>query len=136
MSITERQKQLVRESFAKVTPISEAAAEIFYGKLFEISPEVRRLFKGDLKKQGKMLMQTLSLAVKGLDNLPGLVPVLQKLAERHIQYGVREEDYTPVGNALLLTLKAGLGDDFDQETRDAWIATYRLIAATMKSHAY
>ena len=136
MSLTNQQIQLVQKSFAKVALISAQAADIFYEKLFELDPNLKKLFKGDLNEQKKMLMATLSTAVGSLTKLDQLVPVLQKLAERHVGYGVKPEHYTLVGNALLRTLKTGLGDDFTDETRDAWIATYRVIADTMKAHAY
>jgi hemoglobin-like flavoprotein len=136
MSITARQKQLVQESFARVEPIAEQAAEIFYQTLFEFDPSLRHLFKNDIKSQGKKLMMTLKVAVKGLDNLEGLVPVLHQLAERHVDYGVKAEHFTPVGNALLYTLKVGLGEHWNPEVRKAWVDTFRLVATVMKQHSF
>ncbi len=103
------QKQLVQNSFKKVAPIADDAAAIFYAKLFEYDPKLKTLFKSDLRSQGKKLMMTLGIAVKGLDNLDELVPVLEQLARKHIDYGVSVDDYTPVGNALLYTLKQAWG---------------------------
>jgi nitric oxide dioxygenase len=136
MSITARQISLIQESFAKVEPIAETAAGIFYSKLFEYDPSLRNLFKGDLKDQGRKLMAVLKVAVGSLNRLDKLVPVLHQLADRHVGYGVKPEHYTPVGNALLHTLKQGLGDDFTPETRSAWVSVYQLVADTMRSHAH
>ena len=136
MSITARQISLVQNSFRKVEPIADQAAEIFYNKLFEFDPSLRALFKGDLKEQGQKLMATLKVAVNGASDLEKLIPVLHQLADRHVGYGVKPKDYTPVGNALLFTLKTGLGDEFTPELRQAWVDTFRLIAKTMKEHAY
>jgi hemoglobin-like flavoprotein len=136
MSITARQISIVQNSFRKVEPIAEQAAEIFYNKLFEYDPSLKPLFKGDLKDQGKKLMATLKVAVNGASDLDKLVPVLHQLADRHVDYGVKPKDYTPVGNALLFTLKTGLGNDFTPELRQAWVDVFRLIAKTMKDHAY
>jgi len=136
MAITLRQKMLVQNSFKKVEPIAEIAAGIFYSKLFEYAPEVKPLFKGNLKEQGKKLMTMLGMAVKGLDDLNKLVPVLQRLAEKHVDYGVKAEHFTPVGNALLFALKQGLGDEFTKETRQAWVDTFRIVATTMKDHSF
>ena len=132
MSISERQKQLVQNSFVLVEPIAEQAAGIFYQKLFEYAPNLEPLFKSDIKSQGRKLMATLKVAVKGLDDLDGLVPVLQQLSDRHKDYGVHVDDFTPVGNALLFTLKTGLGDKFDTETRQAWIDVYKIVAMVMR----
>lgn len=136
MAVSTHQIRLVQHSFARVEPIAEQAAQIFYAKLFEYEPAVRPLFKRGIKEQGRMLMTTLKLAVKGLDDVDALVPVLQNLARKHVAYGVRPEHYTPVGNALLYTLKQGLGDDWTPELRQAWVDTYRLMAQTMKAAAY
>ena len=136
MSITTRQKQLVQQSFAKVEPIADAAAELFYAALFKFDPSLKPLFKGDMKAQGKKLMTALTLAVKSLDDLDKLVPVLERLAIKHIDYGVKVDDYTPVGNALISALQQGLGDGFTDEVRSAWVATYQLVANVMRSAAY
>lgn len=136
MPLSPRQIQLVQSSFRKVEPIADKAAQIFYNKLFEYDPSLRRLFKGDMTQQGRKLMSLLKVAVNGLNDLGKLVPALQDLADRHIQYGVQVEDYTPVGNALLYTLKTGLGNDFTPEHREAWIAVYQIVADTMRGHSY
>ena len=136
MSLTPRQVSLIQGSFAKVEPIAAQAAAIFYDKLFEYDPRVRGLFKTDMKSQGGKLMAVLKAAVSGLNDLGKLVPVLQQLAARHLKYGVTVDDYTPVGNALLFALKKGLGPDFTAETEEAWTALYRVVATTMRQHAY
>lgn len=136
MSLTAHQIRLVQESFSQVEPIAAQAADIFYTTLFEYDPNLRPLFKNDIKDQGKKLMATLSVAVKGLNDLDKLVPVLQGLAERHVKYGVKAEDFTPVGNALLHTLKTGLGAAFTPELRDAWVEVIHIVANTMKAHAF
>lgn len=130
------QINLVQTSFAKVVPISETAAELFYGRLFEIAPEVRPLFKGDMKDQGKKLMATLNVAVQSLTDLPKLVPVLEKLAIGHVPYGVKAEHYDKVGAALLWTLEQGLGESWTPETAEAWTETYKIVASTMINAAY
>jgi hemoglobin-like flavoprotein len=134
--VTDQQVTLVQESFAKVEPISEQAAEIFYGKLFEIDPSLRSMFKHDMKAQGKKLMATLAVVVKGLSKPDSIMPAVKELAVRHVEYGVEPEHYTYVGNALLRTLAEGLGDDFTPETRQAWVEAYRLLAKVMKEEAY
>ncbi len=136
MAITETQKRLVRESFAKVEPIADVAAEIFYKKLFEYDPSLKPLFKSDLKSQGKKLMAALKLAVSSLNDLDKLVPVLQKMAIQHVNYGVKVDDYTPVGNALLFALKQGLGAEFTPELKKAWADTYQIMATVMRQAAY
>jgi hemoglobin-like flavoprotein len=133
--VTARERELVQQTFATIEPIAEAAARTFYEKLFELDPALRKLFKGDMWEQGRKLMATLKIAVKGLDNLPKLVPVLEDLGRRHVGYGVKDEDYDTVAAALIWTLGQGLQDAFTPEVEAAWTKVYTVIADTMKAAA-
>ena len=107
------QVNLVQESFAKVIPISEAAAVIFYDRLFEVAPSVRALFPDDMSGQRKKLMMMLAAVVNGLGNLQSILPAASALAKRHVDYGAKPEHYPVVGGALLWTLEKGLGRSLD-----------------------
>jgi len=133
--MTPEQIKLVQDSWAKVVPISETAAELFYGKLFELDPSVRAMFKGDMKEQGRKLMAILNTAVNALTKLETIVPAVQDMGRRHVGYGVKDEHYDTVGEALIWTLGEGLKDDFTDETKGAWLAVYTLVATTMKEAA-
>ncbi|MBM4055472.1 MAG: hemin receptor [Planctomycetes bacterium] len=122
---------LVQKTFAKVQPVSDKAAEMFYQHLFELNPSFKSLFKKDMKKQGRMLMQMIEFAVKGLDDPETILPAIQDLGKRHVGYGVKEEDYATVGEALLWTLEQGLGSGFTQEVKEAWGEAYKLLAGVM-----
>ena len=104
------QVAIVQETFEKVRPISETAADLFYKRLFELNPSFKSLFKGDMKKQGRMLMQMIDFAVKGIDEPDTILPTIRDLGKRHVGYGVKEEYYDTVGEALLWTLEQGLGE--------------------------
>lgn len=131
-----RQIDLVQQSFAQVRPIADQAAALFYGRLFELDPSLRPLFRGDLKAQGQMLMSMIAGAVSGLRDLPRLSPVLRSLGARHVGYGVQDGHYATVGSALLWTLEQGLGDAFTPDVREAWTAAYGLLAGTMQAGAH
>ena len=126
------QIDLVQKSFADVKPIASAAAELFYARLFVLDPSLRVMFKGEMGKQGQMLMSMIGAAVAGLRNLETLAPVVRKLGARHVGYGVRTEHYATVGTALLWTLEKGLGEKFTPEVRDAWTEAYTLLAEVMQ----
>jgi hemoglobin-like flavoprotein len=130
MSLSDAEKLLVTESFAKVAPISEKAAELFYNRLWEIDPSTKDLFKKtNMREQGRKLMQTLATAVGALHNLEAIIPVVEQLGRRHIAYGVKKEQYDTVGTALIWTLEQGLGADFTPEVKEAWTKVYTLLAS-------
>ena len=133
--VTDVQRKLVQSTFAAIVPIADDAAMLFYQRLFEIAPELRPMFRGDMTEQRKKLMQMLTAAVKGLDRLDQLVPVVEELGRRHVGYGVADAHYDTVGAALLWTLEKGLGNAFTPDVKDAWIAVYGLLAGTMKNAA-
>ena len=64
--MTPEQVNLVQQSFAKVAPISEQAAVMFYDRLFEVAPSVKAMFPADMTEQRKKLMATLAVVVNGL----------------------------------------------------------------------
>lgn len=135
MSLTPTQIDLVKTSFASVEPIADTAAALFYNRLFELNPNLRHLFKRDISEQGRMLMQMIAIAVRGLDHLDTIVPAVKALGERHAGYGVKADDYNTVGAAFLWTLEQGLGDGFTPEVREAWTAVYTVLAQTAISGA-
>jgi hemoglobin-like flavoprotein len=126
---------LVRASFARVVPIADTAADIFYDRLFTVAPRLRQMFPADLRAQKRKLMQMIASAVDGLDNLDALVPAVKALGARHAVYGVTASHYGTVGAALIWTLERGLGEAFTPDVRSAWAKVYGLIAATMQAGA-
>ena len=128
--------KLVQESFAKVAPISETAAVLFYDRLFDIAPKVRSMFPTDLTEQRRKLMATLAVVVGGLGNLESVLPAASALAKRHVSYGAKAEHYPVVGAALLWTLQKGLGDGWTPEVAEAWTAAYGTLSGFMISEAY
>ena len=134
--MTPAQIDLVRSTWEQVIPIADTAAGLFYGRLFELEPDARRLFgRTDMAEQRRRLMQTLAVAVAALDKLETLRPALEGLGRRHVEYGVQDHHYDLVGAALLWTLEQGLGDVFTGSVRDAWSAAYATLATIMRGAA-
>src|SRR6185369_15552648 len=83
------QVKLIRHSLIQVHPIADQIARSFYAHLFEVTPRLRKLFQGDMDRQGSMLMSSLELAVSNLDDPESILPAIQALGERHLSYGVK-----------------------------------------------
>jgi len=129
--MTPKQVSLVQESWKKVLPIAQQAADTFYTTLFDMDPSLKALFPSDISEQGKKLMAMLDTAVKLLNEPDKLIPVVQKLGARHVDYGTRPEHYDTVGAALLKTLAIGLDKEFTLSVKKAWTAVYKTLATTM-----
>ncbi len=133
--MTPENQALVRDSFAKVAPIAPQAAALFYGRLFELDPTLKPLFKGDMTEQGRKLMEMIGTAVANLNKLDAIVPAVQDLGRRHKDYGVLPEHYGTVATALLWTLGQGLGDAFTPQVEAAWTEAYTILATVMQDAA-
>jgi len=62
-----------------------------------------------MTEQRHKLMATLAVVVRGLSDLPSILPAASALAKRHVDYGAKPEHYPVVGEALLWTLARALG---------------------------
>jgi len=131
--MTPAQKNLVQSTWTLVVPIADTATAMFYDRLFAIDPGSKELFDTtDLAEQRLKLLQVLSVAIAGLDDLGRLIPIVEDLGRRHAGYGVRDEHYDSVGAALLWTLQKGLGAAWTAETAAAWAEVYDLLSGVMR----
>jgi hemoglobin-like flavoprotein len=131
MTLTTAQIELIRDSFDCLQPDMEAASALFYDRLFEIAPELRKMFRGDMTGQGMRFMSTLGVIVQHLDDPQALLPYLQRLAQGHAAYGVKPEHFRPMGQALIQTMRETLGDKFLNGADAAWEAAYDDLARKM-----
>ena len=133
--MTPEQVQIIKLTFTQAMTAKDQVGRLFYDRLFAIAPDTKPLFKGDIDAQSRKLMDTLALAIGSLRDKPALVATLEALARRHIAYGVRDEHYDKVGEALLWTLEHGLGAAFTPHAREAWTALYATVAQVMRNAA-
>ncbi len=124
-------KELIRDSWQKLRPNVERAAELFYTRLFEEDPSLRELFSGEMATQGKRLMTMMGTAVDRLDDLEAMTPMLYELGQRHVNYGVQAHHYETFRDALMWTLQNVLGADFYPEVEEAWTAFFEFLSHAM-----
>mmetsp|Transcript_44014 Transcript_44014/g.71628 ORF Transcript_44014/g.71628 Transcript_44014/m.71628 type:complete len:372 (+) Transcript_44014:218-1333(+) len=129
---TEAQIKLVRDSWVLVVPSMEAHASKFYSKVFELAPAALAIFAvSDLKVQGRLTFEAIDYCVKRLDDGHTVGNFLKELGRRHARYGVEPAHFNVVGDALIWTLKKGLGAGFTPEVEFAWVAVYSVINTVM-----
>jgi hemoglobin-like flavoprotein len=133
--MTTRQKDLVRTTFAELEQQGPELTDLFYGRLFEIDPALRELFRVGIPEQGRKFMDMMRSVVDHLEPLDGVVPVLWQLGKRHGGYGVRPADYATVCDALLWAIEQRLGERGMPEVLAAWRDAYDIVAAAMTQAA-
>jgi hemoglobin-like flavoprotein len=130
--VTERQKQIVSESFLLIREIAIPVSLLFYGRLFDLDPSLRRMFNIDMTEQSKKLVAMLDAIVGSIDDWEKIVPVLRELGQRHVSYGVRAEQYDTLCSALVWAFGQALQPGFDHEVRTAWTAVIQAVSEQMK----
>jgi len=133
--MTPEQVRLVQSTFAQVEPIAETAADLFYTRLFTLDPSLRPMFTGDMEEQGRKLMRMIGIVVNNLTRLETILIAITRLGQKHVTYGVQDQHYDTVAQALLWTLEQGLGDSWNPETQEAWTVAYTTLAGVMRDAA-
>jgi hemoglobin-like flavoprotein len=131
LSLSARQKKLLRDSYESIAEYKDSVVVLFYGRLFEIAPETRGLFKIDIREQAHKLMDTLGTVVDALDRFEELCPHVAELGRRHVAYGVQPYQYEKLRSALMWAMGQALGVEFDRETKAAWESLIGTISAVM-----
>ena len=103
----------------------------FYGRLFELAPQARGLFKIGIRAQAAKLMDTLTSLVDALDRFDELRTDLAELGRRHAGYKVEAAHYEVLVTALTWAFGQALGIEFDRETKAAWEQLLRSVSAVM-----
>lgn len=142
--VFERRKSTIQHSWRAVQfGLDVRATEIFYERLFDQYPQVRPMFKDDMNIQYHKLYSAVTLAVRSLDNLDALLPVLQDLGRKHAQYGVLRPHYDAVVDCFLYTLNtyiysqmpSGCAIQYALEIDDSWEWVLTFIGKVMADAA-
>jgi hemoglobin-like flavoprotein len=131
--MTAEQVKLVQITFEEVKPVSAAAAQLFYSRLFQLRPSLRQLFQADIQSQRQKLMQSLTVIVGSLEQPDRLAQAVQSMAQSHVRFHLQDEDYRVFGEALFWTIGQALGPSWTPSVREAWEAVYRLISSAMRA---
>jgi hemoglobin-like flavoprotein len=128
--------KLLRESFDVVVERSPNLTHRFYEILFERYPQTKPMFpEGRRSRQEGMLTEALVAVLDHLEDAPWLTDTLHALGAKHVDYGVTDEMYGWVGDALLRTLAEIGGKDWSPELEAAWAAAFGAIASLMQEGA-
>ena len=130
--MTSKQIDLVKTTWAivaKMDPVTVGG--LFYGRLFEIAPQLKHMFRSPVPEQSKKLLAMINYVIIKLDKLEDILDEVTKLAQRHVKYGVKPDHYGLVGEALLWTLEKGLGGNWNSEVKEAWSNCYQVLSSAM-----
>jgi hemoglobin-like flavoprotein len=131
--MTSEQIKLIKKTWKIMMGVDpKIIGDAFYSKLFVDHPALRKMFPTDMEKQYVKLVDMLTSIIMHLDYHTNVdMDKLTEISKKHVAYGVKTVHYDMVGNALLWTLKKGLGFEWSQDVNDAWTECYRSLTNTM-----
>ncbi len=129
--LTARQKQLLRDTLARLAPASALVATLFYRRLVELDPSMRRQLKGPLKTQGRQFMGVLKLAILSLDDPERLQTTLNRLSKRRRRSTMGAGQCLTFSRALSWTFEQSLEGWFTRDARQAWAALLAEVSRIM-----
>ncbi len=129
--MTPEQADLVRRSFDAIWPVRRKVAELFYRRLFELAPDARHLFPGDMERQRLKLMDMIAAIVGALDQRELFQSIITDSGRQHAQFGVSRAHFVAFGDALIWCLEQQFGSAFTPQLREAWITLYDAVRDEM-----
>ena len=127
---------LLRESFELVLEREPNLTHRFYGILFSRYPQVRPLFgRNSGEHQEKMLAEALVAVIDRLEDASWLEEKLMAMGAKHVDYGVTDEMYPWVADALISAMSEVAGADWSPAHRQAWSDALGAIASLMQRGA-
>lgn len=128
--------EALEESFDLVAPQGDELMRKFYDRLFEVAPSVQPLFADvDMDRQRQALLNMLVVLRESLRDLDDIVPDLEDLGARHVEYGARPEHYPVVGEVLIGSMADIAGDAWKPGYTAAWQEAYGVVQDVMVSGA-
>lgn len=128
--------KLIQDSYGKISDKHQETGDFLYNHLFECCPDVTNIFKVDMKEQSRLVMKMIKTVVEGLNNVHIIMPAIQNMGSRHVDYGVTAEQYKYFKESLIFALDKVLGKDFDEKTKSAWSKLYDVLEDLMKGKHY
>jgi hemoglobin-like flavoprotein len=133
--MTPKQTDLIRKSFDAMWPMRGDIADLCYSRFFELAPDARDLFPGDMEQQRVKLMDMIAALVGSLDQRTLFQSLITHSGRQHARFGVQPSQYVALGEALMWSLEHKFGASFTPELRESWRALYATVQVGMQHAA-
>jgi hemoglobin-like flavoprotein len=131
--MTPVQITLVEHTLASID-VDELSKD-FYRRAFDSNSTLSAMFTSDPDVQRARFGAELAEIVRSIRSLDRFTAEVRVLGVSHWGYGVRAAHYRLMGDVLLASLAAALGDDWTADVEEAWKLAYNLTAETMMQGA-
>lgn len=133
-SLTPEQVQIIKSTVPVLAQYGETITTKFYADMLEAHHELKNIFNNTHQATGhqpRALAGSLYAYASNIDDLGKLSPAVELICHKHASLYIRPEQYNIVGEHLIATIKAVLGDAATSDILDAWGAAYWQLANIM-----
>ena len=126
---------MIKETWIKANKKPDFAITVYHKLLMKYQAATEALFYGvDIALQSQRLVDMIGAGIKLLDTPDQLIPVMLQLGSRHVIYGVSDEHFDMINDALAMTLQDSVANWSDELTAQ-WDRILSLFK-TMILHGY
>lgn len=133
--LTANQKALIQTTVPLLEQKGEHLARHFYALMFNTHPEVKALFNQTHQATGAQahaLAQSVLAYARHINELSPLLPMIDRIVNKHVALQIQPHHYPIVGNSLLASIREVLGKEAaTDEVLAAWGAAYQHLAGLL-----
>jgi len=130
-TLSEQTIAVVKATIPALEAHGERITLAMYRRIFE-NPAIRDLFnhshQGENGSQPRALTAAILAYARNIENPAALLPVVERIAQKHAGLQVRRDQYPHVAEALFAAIKEVLGDAATEEILTAWGEAYWFLA--------
>ncbi|MDQ6597324.1 NO-inducible flavohemoprotein [Bacillus salipaludis] len=130
-SLDPKKLEIIKATLPVVKEHGEAITKQFYKRMFKQHPELKNIFNMAHQITGhqpKALADAVYGAAANIEDFSQIMPVLERIGEKHRSLQIKPEHYPIVGENLLGAIKEVLGDAATDDIMNAWADAYGVIA--------
>jgi nitric oxide dioxygenase len=132
--LTDRQREIIRDTVPALQQHGEAITRHFYLSLFNEHPGLLNIFNKANQREGGQaanLAASILMYAAHIDHLDKLGGMVERIAHKHGSMEVQPEHYPIVGDHLLRAIHHVLGGAATDEVIAAWADAYGILADIM-----
>jgi len=123
--------EIIQSTIPLLEEHGRTITDVFYEKLFSNHPFLKNIF--NMANQGKgeqsrALSDAVVAYAKNIETVELLVPVVQRIAHKHVSLGIKKNHYAVVGENLLSAIQEVLNLPDNHEALTAWGEAYNVLA--------
>lgn len=125
------QLENIRATFQQLAPNGPEHFERFVRRVRAASPSLGKLFPDAPRDHAQPYLAPCGMVVKNLHRLNAIEYLLLESGVRNHMLGLQPRDYGIIRDAMLETLREGMGEQWTHELHDDWTEAIQIVTSLM-----